>query len=516
MKPNVNRFAPQNLSNPFQHLNQHNIHQQQQAQQQQQQQQQQLHHQNNNVHAQNLTGHPAFGANQAGVNIFGPQSGNAGLQGGFGGGLAAGGTGLASHAAQMGFAHGAAMQEQRDAHGAVNPGKPSVGVRVREVWKNNLHQEMAILRNLIEHYPYISMDTEFPGVVARPMGDFNTKASYHYQTLRCNVDLLKMISLGITLFSADGENPPSVLHPHLVPRTGPRQTQQQQQHSLIECPTTWTFNFQFSLDEDMYAEDSIDMLKKAGADFAKHAEMGIPPREFGSLLISSGMVMDDDVHWISFHSGYDFAYLFKMMWAQQLPADENEYRNLVQRFFPSLLDVKFLLRHAQKKVSQNAMPAAAAAFVERLGTKSGLQDIADELNCIRIGTAHQAGSDAWLTGLVFFAMRDKIFLHNIPDEMNGQMWGLTGVGAPASAAIQQAVLAAQGHGQQQQQQQGGHGHGGHGAHGHFHMGAKDPSTPTGHTPGLASSTPGPQGASSGSGHMTPGGAFGNFSYGGAR
>lgn len=38
-------------------------------------------------------------------------------------------------------------------------------------------------------------DTEFPGVVARPIGQFTGNADYHYQTLRCNCDLLKIIQL---------------------------------------------------------------------------------------------------------------------------------------------------------------------------------------------------------------------------------------------------------------------------------------------------------------------------------
>jgi len=34
--------------------------------------------------------------------------------------------------------------------------------------------------------------------VARPIGTFKTSSDYHYQTLRCNVDLLKIIQLGLT------------------------------------------------------------------------------------------------------------------------------------------------------------------------------------------------------------------------------------------------------------------------------------------------------------------------------
>lgn len=64
-------------------------------------------------------------------------------------------------------------------------------------------------------------DTEFPGVVARPIGSFKGSSDYHYQTLRCNVDLLRIIQLGLTLADENGQPAPGV------------------------C--TWQFNFQFSV-----------------------------------------------------------------------------------------------------------------------------------------------------------------------------------------------------------------------------------------------------------------------------
>lgn len=140
-------------------------------------------------------------------------------------------------------------------------------------------------------------DTEFPGVVARPIGQFRTSSDYHYQTLRCNVDLLKIIQLGVTFADEHGNLPRNV------------------------C--TWQFNFKFNLAyvlaafqfvqmwwytshpivsrDDMYAQDSIDLLTNSGIDFKKHEEYGIDVEHFGELLISSGFVLLDDVKWISFH-----------------------------------------------------------------------------------------------------------------------------------------------------------------------------------------------------------------------
>ena len=338
------------------------------------------------------------------------------------------------------------------------------------------------------------------------MGAFTTRADYHYQTLRCNVDLLRVIQLGITLFNEDGEMPPA----HPVDASGVTNSYH---NNLIPCPCTWQFNFKFSVENDMYNQDSIDFLITAGLNMEMHESNGIDPMEFGALLVSSGFVMVDDVRWISFHSGYDFGYLVKIMLCKPLPDDEKEYRKLMRIFFPAIYDIKYMIKSAQRQNGVNNSPLTTSAqnILNNLGQKSGLQDLADELGIKRIGTAHQAGSDSLLTGKIFWDVRKTIFNGFIDeDKYLGQIWGLNGAGPPNASGAPGIGVGIEGH--QTPNLNGATIYSSNGT----------PSTPNNQHTGLASTpnhqTQGNGGAAGGGGigSLTPGGGggvFGRFGFG---
>ncbi|KAL3587108.1 hypothetical protein D5086_013975 [Populus alba] len=62
-------------------------------------------------------------------------------------------------------------------------------IQIREVWNDNLEEEFALIREIVDQFNYVAMDTEFPGVVLRPVGNFKNINDYNYQTLKDNVDM---------------------------------------------------------------------------------------------------------------------------------------------------------------------------------------------------------------------------------------------------------------------------------------------------------------------------------------
>ena len=72
-------------------------------------------------------------------------------------------TGLNSHAARMGFAHGAQMQQhphqQSHSLGGDQPTRSGGAAkhRIRDVWRGNLEDELGLLRELIDDYSYVAM-----------------------------------------------------------------------------------------------------------------------------------------------------------------------------------------------------------------------------------------------------------------------------------------------------------------------------------------------------------------------
>ena len=231
-----------------------------------------------------------------------------------------------------------------------------------EVYEDNFEEQIKILADLLEDFNYIGMDTEFPGTVFHVE---NITEDFYYKSLKKNVDKLKLIQLGITLTNEKGEYPKN--YPY----------------------HTWQFNLEFDKDTELYKDESVDMLKKCGIDFDKLKKKGIKHHIFAQYFMVSNLVLNEDVHWVSFQGSYDFGYLLKLLINQDLPQTEDEFMEELNRYFINYYDIRVIV-----KDNENLL-------------KKGLNRLAELLEVRREGQEHQAGSDSMVTIDVFFKLKKK-------------------------------------------------------------------------------------------------------------
>ena len=200
------------------------------------------------------------------------------------------------------------------------------------------------------------MDTEYPGIV---FSLSSLTDDFYYKSLKINVDSLKLIQLGITLSNENGECP----SPH----------------------RTWQFNFEFDYKKDKSSQSSMNLLINSGIDFNKMKKCGINHKKFIEQFKNSGLVLNPNIHWISFHGSYDFAYLLSNLLGNSLPKNEKEFTDILGLFFPNHYDIRILVKN------KNYL-------------KGSLNKLANYLDVVREGKIHQAGSDSLVTIKVFWKL----------------------------------------------------------------------------------------------------------------
>ena len=252
--------------------------------------------------------------------------------------------------------------------------------QIKEVWNDNLEEEFKVINEQVERYNYVAMDTEYPGIYSAFQAD-NTNKEAGYRFIKSNVDQLKLIQVGITLCDENGDLPSPI--------------------------ATWQFNFKFNISTDKYCADSINLLKDAGIDFKSLNDFGINPLQFADQLLSSGMVQNDEVKWITFHGSFDFAYLVKNLLYQPLPNTMDDFMSTLRMFFPTIYDLKIIVS-------------------EMHDIKNGSQSkLAMDLDLKRTGTQHQAGSDSHQTLLSFFKIRKNFFKEGFAAKIINKIYGLS-------------------------------------------------------------------------------------------
>lgn len=162
--------------------------------------------------------------------------------------------------------------------------------------------------------------------------------------------------------------------------------------NLPKDVSTWQFNFKFDLDNDNSSPEAINLLESAGIDFNKFLQRGICPQQFAENFISSGIVLNENVNWITFHGIYDLAYLLKILSNQKIPENEALFMEELDVYFYNHFDIRYIIR-------------------ELSWLRGSLTKLASYLDIQRIGSAHQAGSDSLVTSKLYFKIVDQFQDH---------------------------------------------------------------------------------------------------------
>ncbi|CAD8048966.1 unnamed protein product [Paramecium sonneborni] len=228
-----------------------------------------------------------------------------------------------------------------------------------DVWSHNFMAEITEIASLIEEFNVISLDTEFPGTeYDQPEND---DKDYEYQQLVRNVQKYKLIQLGISISNEAGEVP------------------------LVK--NTWQFHFKFNAQHDQLMNPVKIMLEQAGIRFDDLASKGIDYVEFCEVVTGSGIILNDEIKYVVFHGEFDFGYLLHLFHHSGIPDTQEEFYKMMKLYFPSIYDLKYILKDNQKYKD------------------AGLSRLATKVEVTRIGPEHQAGSDALLTLQCYYQLK---------------------------------------------------------------------------------------------------------------
>lgn len=222
---------------------------------------------------------------------------------------------------------------------------------------SNFRNEMARIDSRLGTYNMIAFDMEFPGFLRNTPREASEEA--RYRDLKFNVDRLKPIQLGLTVFNNEG-------------RIG----------------GSWQFNFNdFDVTNDLQVGASIQLLRSNGINLEKNRLEGVDSRLFAfrlkEILANHGVIK-----WVTFHGLYDLGYLLRMLTQTYTPDSVVEFAKKVGEVLGSVYDVKFMAKYCN-------------GLMDGL---LGLEKLSKILMVERVGAAHQAGSDSLLTARVFLKM----------------------------------------------------------------------------------------------------------------
>ncbi|KAL6877525.1 hypothetical protein ACP4OV_012740 [Aristida adscensionis] len=225
-------------------------------------------------------------------------------------------------------------------YGGAVPGRavaapPTVNVQMRSVTAGNFIAEVDLIGSFLPSFPFVAVDTEYPGAVHRPPAgarDSQLTPDERYALVKANVDELPIVQLGVTLCDAHGNLPLGV---------------DGRGHTV---GLAWEVNFSdFDVHGDRHVPESVAFLRSQGVDFDLARAHGVSSGAFMERLagVLPAAQRRGDLTWAAFGGAYDFGYLLKMLTGgQPLPETRQEFVEQVRAHLGGrVFDAKYMAEH---------------------------------------------------------------------------------------------------------------------------------------------------------------------------
>ncbi|CAL9758415.1 unnamed protein product, partial [Musa acuminata subsp. burmannicoides] len=229
----------------------------------------------------------------------------------------------------------------------------------------NIAAQLDLLVDLRRYFRYAAIDTEFSGFI-RPTPPYASEED-RYADVKYNVDRMKLIQLGITLFDENGSTP------------------------WQGC--CWQFNFSdFDPLVHPSSPKSLELLRRSGHDLEGNRRNGINGDKWSNVLRNKLFDRRYGSVYVTFHGLYDVAYVIKLITGgAPLPPTLREFIAAARRVFGALYDIKYIAKYCDGLS----------------GREFGLTSLAQELVVQQDGNPHQAAYDSLSISRVFNEMNRR-------------------------------------------------------------------------------------------------------------
>lgn len=89
----------------------------------------------------------------------------------------------------------------------------------------------------------------------------------------------------------------------------------------------------------------------------------------GEYFFKSGLVMNENLHWISYHGSFDYGYFYRLIKLAPLPDYQEDFLNEIKIYFPHNYDMKYLIgkKFGRDDIHYDNMQGGLSRIADNLG-----------------------------------------------------------------------------------------------------------------------------------------------------